>query len=77
MRARAATLDLSGSRPTARLDDAAIDLAEQVAADAAIARLAPAVHQQVLGGVQAETERVLVLAEEGEVLLHLGDLLGR
>ena len=40
----------------------------------ALARLALPVHEQVLGGVELEAQEVLVAAQEGQVLLHLGHL---
>ena len=45
-------------------------------AHAAVGRLALAVHEQVLGGVELEAQHVLVIADEREMNSHLGDLVG-
>ena len=58
------------------LHHGAVHLAEQMAAHAAIARLALLVHEEVLGGVELQPEHLLVAPQEGEVLPHLGDLGG-
>src|SRR2546429_2265093 len=42
-----------------------------MATDAALARLALLVHEEVLGRVELETQHLPVAPEKGEVLLHL------
>ena len=53
------------------LDHRPVHLAEQMATDAALARLTLLVHEEVLGRVELETQHLPVAPEKGEVLLHL------